>query len=113
MEYVAAVPAPGVPLSVPVPFPLFLNATPVGSGPVSLRFGIGIHFVITVNVPAAPTVNVVLLALVIAEAWFTVSVKFCDASVPTPLCTLNVMEYVAPVPAPVSRSAPRSHSRCL
>jgi hypothetical protein len=34
---------------------------------------------VTVNEPPVPVVKVVLLALVIAGAWFTVSVKFCVA----------------------------------
>ena len=45
----------------------------------------------TVNVPAAPTVNVVLFALVNAGAWSTVSVKFCTALAPTPFEAVNVM----------------------
>jgi len=44
---------------------------------------------VTVNVPALPTANVVLLALVMAGAWFTVSVKFWVAFVRIPL--LSVM----------------------
>jgi hypothetical protein len=68
-----------------------LNVTPLGSAPVSLNDGMGAPVAVTVNVPAVPTVNVVLLALVIPGAWFTVSVKLCDASVPTPLCALIVI----------------------
>ena len=37
--------------------------------------GVGQPVVVTVNVPAVPTVNVVEAALVIAGAWSTVSVK--------------------------------------
>ena len=33
--------------------------------------------VVMVNVPAVPTMNVTLFALVITGAWFTVSVKLC------------------------------------
>jgi hypothetical protein len=65
---VAAVPAAGVPLSVPVPFPLSVKVTPVGSVPVSVKDGFGVPDVVIVNVPAAATVNVVLLLLVIAGA---------------------------------------------
>ena len=39
----------------------------------------GKPLVVTVNVPGVPTVNVVVLALVNAGAWFTVSVKACGA----------------------------------
>jgi hypothetical protein len=74
-EYVPPVPAAGVPLSVAVPFPLSTNATPLGSVPVSLSDGVGAPVVVTVKLPAVPTVNVVVFALVIAGAWFTVSVK--------------------------------------
>jgi hypothetical protein len=53
-----------------------VNVTPVGNAPVSLIVGAGNPVTITVNVAAAPTVKVVLFALVTAEVWFTVSVKF-------------------------------------
>jgi hypothetical protein len=96
MGYVPAVPAPGVPLRTAVPA---LNVTPVGNVPVSLRLGAGKPVAVTVNVPAAPTENVVLLALVMAGAWSTVSVKFCVALLPTPLLAVKVIEYVLPVPA--------------
>jgi hypothetical protein len=102
-EYVPAVPAAGVPLSVPnplpLPSPLSANVTPLGSAPVSLRFAAGVPVVETVNVPATPTEKVVLLALVIAGAWSTVSVKACEAGVPTPLLAVKVSGYVPPVPA--------------
>jgi hypothetical protein len=89
-EYVPPLPDAGVPLSVAVPFPLFTNVTPLGRVPVSVTDGVGAPVVVTVKLPAVPTVNVALFALVIAAAWLTVSVKLCDASVPTPLCALNV-----------------------
>jgi hypothetical protein len=57
---------------------LSLKVTEVGSEPDSLRAGVGEPVVVTVKVPAAPTVKVVLLALVIVGALdpdFTVSVK--------------------------------------
>jgi hypothetical protein len=41
--------------------------------------------VVTVKLPAALVVKVVLAALVMAGAWPTVSVKLCAAFVPTPL----------------------------
>jgi hypothetical protein len=44
-----------------------------------LRVGAGVPVAVTVNVPAVPTVNVVVIALVMAEAWFTVRVKLCVA----------------------------------
>jgi hypothetical protein len=68
--YVAAVPAAGVPLNTYVEV---LNETPLGSAPVSVILGVGIPVAVTGNDPATPTVNVVLLALVIAGAWVGVA----------------------------------------
>jgi hypothetical protein len=45
---------------------LSTKVTPVGSAPVSDREGVGKPVVVTENVPAVPTVNVVLVPLVIA-----------------------------------------------
>jgi len=89
---VPPVPAAGVPLSVPVPFPLSLNVKPPGKAtPPLVRPGAGEPVVVTANVPAVPTVKVVLLALVIAGAWRTVSVKFWVAFGVTPLVAVKVM----------------------
>jgi hypothetical protein len=66
--YVPPLPEAGVPLSVAVPFPLFTNVTPLGSVPVSDSVGAGDPVVVTVKLPAVPTVKVVVLALVIAGA---------------------------------------------
>ena len=70
------VPAAGVPLRVAVPFALSLKVTPFGSAPVCVKAGVGTPVVVTLNDPAAPTLKVVVLALVIAAGWFTVRVKF-------------------------------------
>jgi hypothetical protein len=75
MEYVLPVPAAGVPLSFPVPLPLSVKVTPLGSAPDSLRAGAGKPVVVTAKVPAVPTVNVAVLALVMAGAWSTLRVK--------------------------------------
>ncbi len=64
MGYVPTVPDAGVPLSTPAE----LKVTPLGRAPVSLKVGAGKPVAATVNVPAAPTVKAVLLALVIAGA---------------------------------------------
>ena len=77
-----------VPLNTPV---AAVNVTPEGSAPDSERVGAGVPVAVTVNVPAVPTVNVALLALVIAGAWFTVSVKLCVALAPTPFCAVIVI----------------------
>ena len=59
--------AVAVPLRTPV---LVLNATPVGSDPLSLSVGVGVPVSVTVNDPAEPATKVVLLALVMVGAWF-------------------------------------------
>src|SRR5258708_6632599 len=64
--YVPAVPAAGVASSVAVPLALFVNVTPEGKAPVSvIVLAAGDPVVVTVNVPATPTVNVAAFALVI------------------------------------------------
>jgi hypothetical protein len=45
-----------------------VNVTPVGSAPVSLRVGAGVPVAVTVNVPAVPTANAALFALVMVGA---------------------------------------------
>ena len=70
----------GVPLSVPVPFLLLTNETPVGKAPVLVKVGVGVPGAVTLNEPSEPAVNVVLLALVIARPALTVSVKIWVAS---------------------------------
>jgi hypothetical protein len=88
---------------------LFLNVTPLGSVPVSASVGVGDPVVVTVKLPAVPTVNVVLLALVIDGAWFIVNVKLCVAAVPTPLLAVIVSVYVPPLPdagVPLSVAVP-------
>jgi hypothetical protein len=69
--YDPPVPAAGVPFKTPEE----LRVTPLGSAPVSVNAETGNPLALTVNDPAVPTVKVVLLALVIAGAWFTFSVK--------------------------------------
>jgi hypothetical protein len=55
--------AAGVPLNTPE---VVFNVTPDGRAPVSENVGAGDPVAVTVNVPFAPTENVVLFALVIA-----------------------------------------------
>src|ERR1035437_147773 len=78
--------AVGVPLNTPL---AVLNVTPAGSAPDTLRVGVGNPEAVTVNESAVPAVNGALFVLVIAGAWFTVSVKLCVASVPKPLWAIN------------------------
>ena len=65
----AAVPPAGVPDNVAVPFALSVKVTPLGKvAPSSLNAGAGNPEVITVKELDAPSVNVMLPALVIAGA---------------------------------------------
>jgi hypothetical protein len=75
-EYIPAMPTAGVPLNMPVPFPLSVNVTPVGSGPVSVNAGVGEPTVVTMNDPEACSVKVVPLPELIAAPSFTVNTKF-------------------------------------
>jgi hypothetical protein len=54
---------------------------------------------VTVNEPALPTVKVVDVALAMAGAWSTVSVKLWVAAVPMPLEAVKLKAYVPEVPA--------------
>jgi hypothetical protein len=58
-----------VPERVPVPLPWYTNVTPPGRVPLSVRLAAGEPEVVTLKVPATPTVKVVLSALVIAGDW--------------------------------------------
>ena len=75
-----------------VPFPLFANVTPFGTVPVAVSEGVGAPVAVTVKLPTVPAVNVVLVAVVIAGAWLTVSVKGWLTGVPTPLPAMVVRE---------------------
>ena len=68
-------PDAGVPARVAVPLPLSVNVTPAGSAPDSLSEGVGTPEAVTENVPAVPTVKVVLLELLNVGLWSTVNVK--------------------------------------
>ncbi len=84
-------PATGAPPNTPVDT---LKLTPLGSVPFALSVGVGVPVAVTVKLPAAPTVNIALVLLVIVgatEVVLTVRVKFCVAAVPTPLLAANVI----------------------
>jgi hypothetical protein len=72
MPFAAVIVIGYVPLAVAVPPSrpeVELSVTPAGNEPVSLNvIAVGEPLVVTVNEPAVPAVNVVLLALVIAGA---------------------------------------------
>src|SRR5438477_6492003 len=89
--YVPPVPRSGVPLSVPVPSPLSLKVTPPGRAtPPRAIEGAGKPVVVTVKVPAVPTVNVAAFELVMVGALFTVSVIACEPVQPTLSVATNV-----------------------
>jgi len=90
--YVPPLPDAGVPPSVAVPFPLSLKVTPLGSTPASVRVAVGAPVVVTVKLPAVPTINVILFPLVMTGAWFTFIVKLWFAGLPTPLLAVIVRE---------------------
>ena len=71
-----------------------MKVTPEGKAPDSESVGVGAPVAVTLNVPATPTMNAVLEALVMAGAagaGLTVSVKLCVAFVPIPFCAVKVM----------------------
>ena len=80
----------GVPLIVAVPFPLSTNVIGLGSEPVKESAGVGLPVVVTLKLPFTPTVNVVLLALVITGAACTVMVKVDVVLLPAALVTVRV-----------------------
>ncbi len=89
MNVIGKIPlAVGVPLKIPV---AVLNKTPVGNAPASASVGTGEPVAVTLNVPNVPNINVVLFPLMIADTWFTVRVKLCVASAPTPLWAVIVI----------------------
>ena len=55
-------PLAGVPDRVAVPSPLLTKVTPLGSVPDSVSVAFGFPVLVTVNVPALPSANVVLAA---------------------------------------------------
>jgi hypothetical protein len=82
---------------VAVPSLLSWNVTVPGSAPTAFNDGIGFPVVLTVKVPFEPTVNVVLLALVIAGGTWTVTVvvRVTVAGVVAVFVTVNVYVVVA------------------
>src|ERR1017187_8614194 len=92
--YVPPDSAAGVPASVAVPSWLSTNETPEGRVPVSpmtIEAFVGKPVVVTAKVPAVPTLNAVLFALVMAGGWFTVSVKVWLASGGMPFAAVMVI----------------------
>src|ERR1700733_14147475 len=75
-----------------------LNIPPLGNFPDLVIVGVGEPVAVTTNVPADPTVNVVLARLVIIGPWFTVSVKFAVV-VPTLFVAVKEMGKLPVVPA--------------
>ena len=81
-----------MPESVPMPLPVELNFTPVGSVPVLVILpGVGGPTAATWKVPLIPWVKVVVTALVNSGAWSTVRVKLWVALGAIPLLAVIVM----------------------
>ena len=78
-------PAAGVPDREAVPLPLSTKVTPVGRVPVSARAGVGLPVVVTVKLPAPPTVKVVVAGRGDGRGGVTVRVKLWVAGLPMPL----------------------------
>ncbi len=73
-----------------MPFPLSTKVVPAGSAPVMPTTASGVPIVVTVNVPAMPTTNVVVSALVMSAPCCTLSVKSAWHRAATPLLAVNV-----------------------
>jgi hypothetical protein len=81
----------GVPLIVAVPSVLSWKVRGLGSDPeVILKLGVGVPVVVTVKLPFTPTVNVLLMALVICGGVFTVILTVDVTLLPAALVTVNV-----------------------
>src|ERR1039458_1187559 len=91
--------ARGVPVSVAVPLPLSVKATPDGRAPDSVNLGVGNPAVVTVKDAGCPTVKVVDAALVMVAAAVRSSVN-AWVTVPVALVAVMVMAE-APVPVGV------------
>ena len=60
-----------------MPSPLSSKVTPAGRAPDSVIAAVGLPVVVTENDPAVPIVKVAEVALVMAGAWPTVTVRVC------------------------------------
>jgi len=106
---VPVVPDEAVPVIVAVPLPLSVKETEAGSAPTAESEGTGKPEAVTKNVPLLPMTKLVEVPLVIEAASFTVRVKFCTESAPTPLWAVIVNEYILPEPTagtPLSAAVP-------
>ena len=95
-----------------MPSPLSVNLTPA-AGCALGQCGVGPPVVVTVKVPAWPTVKVVPAELVIPAAWLTVRMKGWVAAGSTPFVAVIVNGYVPPeltpgIPASVAVPSPLS-----
>ena len=70
-----AVPAAGMPVSVPVPSPLSTRLTPLGGVPVRVSAGVGEPDVVTVKLNDWPTIAVAVARLVMAGTELTTREK--------------------------------------
>jgi len=85
-------PTAGVPASVAVPSPLSVKVTPPGRGELPIDSdGVGTPVVVTVKVPGAPSVNVVVVAEETVAGVSTVREKVdaCEVAVPVPVTVIG------------------------
>jgi hypothetical protein len=90
---------------VAVPLPLSVKLTPVGSVPVSPSEGAGDPVVVTVKVPAVPTVKAVDAALAKTGPWPTMIESVWLAFGPTPFAAVMLTGNVPVVLGVPDRSA--------
>src|SRR5271169_1854931 len=98
----------GVPASTPV---AAVKVTPLGKAPDSDNVGAGVPVAVTVNVPATPTWNVALLALVMAGATATGGANAFRLPPPsstytTPLATTGLCQWTPPPTVTLQSGAP-------
>ena len=78
-----------------MPLPLSTKVTPLGrAAPPRAIDGFGDPLVVTVNVPALPTVNVVAFALVTVGMLSTLMANVCTAEVSTPPFAVPPLSWI-------------------
>ena len=85
-----------------MPLPLFLNVTGLGSAPVSISEGVGLPVAVTVKLPAVPTRNDTLFALVIEINAGAVTVRFVEPLMAPDAAEIVVLPVSTPVASPAS-----------
>src|SRR4029077_8548773 len=95
-------PPPGFPPNTPLPFPLSVNDTPVGSAPVTAMAGVGDPDASTSNVSCKPTKKSAVLPVVMDGAEPELTVREAVLLVAPVPPSLEVMELVVSLIVPVA-----------